>query len=285
MDAEAGRMSAGGNSGAAVAAPRELVRPRQVLITASGWAALLTAAVAIWVAVEIGIAGRGWLPWLACALPAAAAGALCLARRRATSTAPAAVFASCAVAGAYAVQIPDGRHGLVLAAAVLLLLCAAVAVVISAIVTAVMITISGGVWGGRSAVWPAAGLLFAALSIPSPVYFSGSPIQTIFAGNTGGEDAAAVCGLALLALPLVVAGLASARLATVIAVAWLPAATGELLGWYVFQFNFQHLDAWYYVSWIAWLAIAVLTLAKARSWQSGSRTQSPEAPRTDTGRS
>lgn len=113
------------------------------------------------------------------------------------------------------------------------------------------------------------GLVFAALSIPSPVYLTGGPIQTIFAGNTGGENTAAVCYLVLLALPLVVAGLASARMAAVIAVACLPGAAAQLLAWYFIPFPFTRLDAWYLVSWLAWLAIAVLTVAAARSWRSG----------------
>jgi hypothetical protein len=278
-------VSADADSGSAVVAPRVLVRPRQGLITASGCAALLTGAVAIWMATALRIAGPWWLPWLACALPTAAAGALCLARRRDTSTAPAAVFATCAVAGAYAVQIADGRSGLVLAASVLLLICAGVAVVISAIVTAVMVGLSGTVSRRRATVWTAAGLAFAALSIPSPVYFTGSPIQTIFAGNTGGQDAAAVCNLVLLALPLVVAGLAPARMTTVIAAAWLPEATAQPLGWYVYRNNFLHLDTWYYVSWLAWLAIAGLALGEARDWRSGSRSRPPETPGADISRS
>jgi hypothetical protein len=259
MHPEAGQMTAGASSGAPAAASRGLVRPRQGLITASAWGALLTGTVAIWVATELRTAGRGWLPWLACALPAA----------------------SCAVAGAYAVQTPNGRNGLVLTAAVLLLLCAGVAVVVSAVVTAVLISISDAISRRRATVWTAAGLLFVALSIPSPVYFTGSPIQTIFAGNTGGEDATTICYLVLLALPLVVAGLASARMAAVMAIAWLPAAAGQLLSSYIFQSNFLHLDAWYYASWLPWLAIAALTLAEARNWQSST----PETPRADPDRS
>jgi hypothetical protein len=281
MHPEAGQMTAGASSGAPAAASRGLVRPRQGLITASAWGALLTGTVAIWVATELRTAGLGWLPWLACALPAAVAGAVCLARRRASSAAPAAVFASCAVAGAYAVQTPNGRNGLVLTAAVLLLLCAGVAVVVSAVVTAVLISISDAISRRRATVWTAAGLIFVALSIPSPVYFTGSPIQTIFAGNTGREDATTICYLVLLALPLVVAGLASARMAAVMAIAWLPAAAGQLLSSYIFQSNFLHLDAWYYASWLPWLAIAALTLAEARNWQSST----PDTPRADPDRS
>ena len=271
-------MGAGATSGPVDGVQRKLVRPRQSLITASGWAALLTGAVAFWAATELRVASTEWLPWLVCALPPAAAGALCLARRRATSMAPAAVFASCAVTAAIAVQVPENRSGLALAAAVLLALCAGVAVVISAIVTVVMAALSGTVSGRRAAVWAAAGLGFAALSIPSPVYLVGGPIQTIFAGNTDGENTAAVCYLVLLALPLVVAGLASARMAAVIAVAWLPGATAQLLSWYFIRFTFTRLDAWYLVSWLAWLAIAVLTVAEARSWRSGNRSQSPGTP-------
>ncbi len=271
-------MSSAADSGPTVVASRALVRPPQGVITASGWAALLTGAVAIWTATELRIAGAGWLPWLACALPPAAAGALCVARRRATSVAPVAVFATCAVAAANAVQIPEGHAGIALTASVLLLLCAGVAIVISAIITAVMISSSGPVSPRRAAAWTAAGLVFTALSIPSPLYLPGSPIQTIFAGNTRGEDAAAVCNLVLLALPLLVAGLASARIATVIAVAWLPGAAAQGLGWYVFRMNFLHLDTWYYVSWLAWLAIAVLALAEARGWRSSDRSQFPLMP-------
>jgi hypothetical protein len=168
---------------------------------------------------------------------------------------------------------------------VLLLLCAGLAVVTSAIVTAVLISICGSISRRRATVWTAAGLIFVALSIPSPVHFAGIAIQTIFAGNTAGEDATTVCYLILLALPLVVAGLASARMAAVMAVAWLPAAAGQLLSPYILQSNVLRLDAWYYVSGLAWLAIAVLMLAQARSWQSGNRSQPRATPRADDGRS
>jgi hypothetical protein len=261
---------------------RGLVRPRQSLITVSGWGALLTGVAAIWVATELRVAGTEWLPWLACALPPAVAGELCLARRRTTSMAPAAVFASCAVTGANAVQVPDGRSGLVLAASVLLLLCAGVTVVISAIVTAVLVGTSGAVSRRRVAMWPVAGLVFAALSIPSPVYVIGGPIRTIFAGNTGGENTATVCYLILLALPLVVAGMASVRMAAVIAIAWLPGAAVQPLAWYFIPFPYTRLDPWYLVSWLAWLAIAALTLAEARRWRSGNRSQSPKTPWADS---
>jgi hypothetical protein len=147
-------VSADADSGSAVVRPRGLVRPRQGLITASGWGALLTGAVAILAAIALRAAGIGWLPWLACALPATAAGALCLTRRRATSTAPLAVFATCAVAGGYAVQIPDGRSGLALATSVLLVLCAVMAVVIAGIVTAVMIATSGAGTGTSPSASP-----------------------------------------------------------------------------------------------------------------------------------
>jgi hypothetical protein len=268
----AGAVGAGATSGPLDNVKRGLARPRQSLITASGWGALLTGIAAIWVATELRIAGTEWLPWLACALPPAAAGELCLARRRATSMAPAAVFASCAVTGANAAQVPDGRSGLVLVASALLLLCAGVTVVISAIVTAAMAGTSGAVSHRRVVMWPVAGLVFAALSIPSPVYVTGGPIRTIFAGSTGGENAATVCYLVLLALPLLVAGIAPARMAAVIAIAWLPGAAVQPLAWYFIPFPYTRLDAWYLVSWLAWLAIAVLTLAEARNWRSGNRS-------------
>jgi Beta-lactamase len=78
--------------------------------------------------------------------------------------------------------------------------------------------------------------------------------------------------------PLVVAGLASARLAAVMAIAWLPGAAVQPLAWYFIPFPVTRLDAWYLVSWLAWLAIAVLTLAEARSWRSGNRSQSAQTP-------
>lgn len=263
-------MSADPKSGQAQAlGSRRQVRPRHSLVIASGWAALLTGVVAVWMAAEIGIAGSGWLPWLAIALPPAAAGGLCLARRASTGTGPAAVFASCATAGANALQLPAGRHGLALAVSLLLLLCAGVSVIISATITAVMISISGAVSRRRAAMWTAAGLVFAALSIPSPVYFSGQPIQTIFAGNTSGENALAICKLILVAAPLVVTGLASGWMAIVLVLAWLPEAAAQLLGWYVFRFFFLHVDAWFWASWLALLAIAMLALVETRNWRSG----------------
>jgi hypothetical protein len=262
-------VSADATSGPAAVSRPGLVRPRLGLVTASGLASLLTGACAIWVAIELRVYGAQQLPWLAVALPPVLAGAICLARRRETSRAPAAVFASCAGAAAFAVQGPEGRSGLALAASVLLLLCAGLAVIISGIVTAVMLSVSGKVSRRRAAAWISAGSVFATLAIPSPVFFPGGPIQTVFAGNSGGENAAVVCDLVLLALPLVVAGLASARLATVIAVAWLPVAGGQLLWWYYNRLSVLHLDAWYLVLWFAWLAIAVLTAAEALRVRAG----------------
>jgi hypothetical protein len=268
-------MAADAGSGNVAIKPHANLRPRHGLVTASGWAALATSAVAIWVAAKLGILTSGWrpwlpwLPWLACALPPAAAGVLCLARRRqATSTGPAAVFASCAGAAAYALGIPAGHHGLVLAASVLLLVCAGVAVVISGIITAVMISIHGAVSAGRAAMWTGAALVVVAASIPSPVYFTGNPIQTVFTGNSGGDDAVAVGAMLLLTVPLVLIGLAPARMATGMVIAWLPEAAAPLLGWYALRLNILHLDAWYYLSWFVWLALAVLALAEARRWRS-----------------
>jgi hypothetical protein len=179
------------------------------------------------------------------------------------------------VTAAFAVQVPEGHTGLVLAASELLLVCAGITAIISAIVTAVLISVSGSVSWRRAAVWAAAGLVFAGLSIPSPVYVLNGPIQTIFAGNTAGQSVAAACDLALLALPLVVAGLAPARMTIVIAAAWLPGAAAQQVGWTVIRATFLHFDQWYYVSWLAWLAIAMLTFAQALSWESGNRSQTP----------
>jgi hypothetical protein len=266
---EAGTVSADAASGPAADVQRRLTHPHQILITVSGSAALLAGAAAIWVAIELRITGPGWLAWLACALPPAVAGALCLARRRAASVAPAAVFGSCTVTAANAVLVPAGRSGTVVTASLLLLLCAGVAIVSSAITTAVLIGSAGAFSRRRAVVWAAAGLVFAALAIPSPVYVTGGPIQTIFAGNTGSENAAAVCSLILLAVPLAVAGFSSARMAAVVAVAWLPGAAAQPISWYVFMVRFLHLDVWYYATWLVWLAIVALTLVEARSLQSG----------------
>jgi hypothetical protein len=265
-------VSANPSSESAAFAARSLVRPRQLLVSASAWGGLLTGATAIWVATELGLANVGWLPWLAWlarALPPAIAGAVCLARRRASSMAPGAVFASCAAACAYAVGIPAGRSGLVLAASVLLVVCAGATVLVSALVTGVLINVSRSTSDRRAAIWLAAGLVFAGLSIPSPYRVAGVPIQTIFAGNTGGENVAAIFYLVLLALPLIAAGLSSARLATVIAVAWLPGAIAQPLSWDAFRSSLFPLDGWYYGICLACIAVAVLALAEARRWRSG----------------
>jgi hypothetical protein len=269
-------------SGRATIRPYGSRAPRHVLVAASGWAALVTAAIGIWMAYEAGVFGDGWrpwypwLPWLAAVLPPAAAGVLCLARpRQAAITGPAAVFSSCAVAAAYASGLPAGRNGVALAAALLLLLVAGASVVISAVVTAVMISLSSTISRRRAAVWATAGLLFAAIQIPSPLVLHGQPIQTAFAGNSSGGDAVTVCALVLLAAPLVTAGLASARLATVIAVAWLPGAAAQMLGWYVFRIYGLHADQWFYVSWVVWSAVAILALAEAGRWRADTRSSPP----------
>jgi hypothetical protein len=262
---------------------RALVRPRPALVVATGWAAISTGCVAIWVAYEIGVFSDGWrpwlpwLPWLACALPPAAVGVLCLIRpRQAAAAGPAAVFAACAATAAYALAVPIGRQGLALAAAVLLLLCAGVSVIISATITAVMVSVTGGVSGRRLAAWTAAGLAFAGVQIASPLTVTGGPIQTVFAGSSGGGDADIAGTLVLLAVPLVIAGLGSARLATVIAIAWLPGAAAQMIGWYIFRPSFLHVDAWWYLSWLVWLAVVVLALAEARGWRAQSAKAGPE---------
>ncbi len=155
-----------------------------MLVAVSGLAAVLTAAAAIWVAAQLGIASADWLAWRAFALP------------------------------------PCRRAAALIAAA----------------------------------------LVFTAVSIPSPVRITGSPIRTVFAG--GSADIALTAGsLVLMALPLAVSGLAAARMTAVMVAAWLPRAAAPLLGWYVFQAAFLHLDVWYYVSWLGWLAVALLALA------------------------
>jgi hypothetical protein len=269
-----GTVATDATSGRSVLRTYDHVRPRQGLVRASAWAAVLTGATAIWLAAELQTASYAWLPWLACALPPAAAGSLCLVRRPATSTGPAAVFASCTPAAGYALQEFVEYTGLARTAALFFLLCAAVAVVISATVTAVMIDIAGSVSVRQAVIWTAAALLIVASSIPSRAHFTGSPIQTIFAGNTGGEDAVSVCYLVLLAVPLVIAGLAPARLATIIAALWLPEAAAQLLWPYVFQSGLLRLDVWFYLSCLAWLVVAMVALAQTRSWRSADHSLS-----------
>src|SRR5215813_7471891 len=138
-----------------------------------------------------------------------------------------------------------------------------------------MISNSDAVSLRRAAVWTAEGLGFAATLIPSPVTVTGGPIQTVFAGNTGGENALTVCTLLLLAVPLVIAGRSSACIAIVIALAWLPGAAGPLLGWYVLRLSILRFDAWYYVSWLAWLIVAMLTLAETYAWLKHRRCTEP----------
>jgi len=79
------------------------------------------------------------------------------------------------------------------------------------LVTAIMISISGTISRRRAVAWTAAALVFTAVSIPSPVYVTGGPIQTIFAGNTTSENAVTVFSLLLIAVPLLMTGLACAE--------------------------------------------------------------------------
>jgi hypothetical protein len=234
------------------------------VLTAGGAAALATGALVGWLAAALHITGTAWLPWLVLALSPAAAGGFCLARRRhwRDALAPAAVLGSCVAAVGVCVPVGSLQRGTVIVVIALLAVAGGGAAVAAAIaLRALQPPAVGG--GARLRLWIAAAVLVTAASIPSPAYFPPGPIGTIFTGDSAGQDVAVVLGLVLVALPLVVAGLVPARTSVAIAAGWLPVGIAQLIAGPIIQTAPASLDAWYYLSWIPWLAVLVLAARAA----------------------
>jgi hypothetical protein len=250
------------------------------VLTAAGTAAMATGALVIWLAVALQIRGPAWLPWLLLALSPAAAGGVCLARRRhwRDAFAPGAVLGSCVAAIGVCVPVGSLQRGTVVTVIALLAVVGGGGAVAAAIA---LRALQPRVWqprvrqprvlagGGRLRLWWAAALLVTAASIPSPAYFPPGPIGTVFTGDSAGQDIAVVLGLLLVALPLVVAGLVPARTSVAIAAGWLPVIVAQLIAGPIIQTAPASLDAWYYLSWLPWLAVVLLAIAAARTSRPG----------------
>jgi hypothetical protein len=273
--------STSGTAGPAPANPVDSVAASQPagLVTACGLAALLTAVLVVCLVLQLQLRGVWQLPWtlvvrfwrtylppIAWAVPPLAAGALCLRRRRVSRFAAAAVFGSCAPLLGMAVQEPaTGLRGAVIPISVLLAVAAGAATLAAAILI--------GRFARRSrrglVLWCAVAAAFTAVSIPSPVSGGGPlqpfPIQTVFTGDTHEQAVTAVIGLLFAAVPLIAAGLVSARAAAAIMAGWLPVVAGNLLSYLAYQFLPFRVDFWFYVGCLAWLAVAGLALFQARS--------------------
>jgi hypothetical protein len=241
------------------------------MLTAGGSAAVVTGALVIWLAVALQIRGLAWLPWLLLALSPAAAGGFCLARRRhwRDALAPGAVLGSCVAAIGVCIPVGSLQRGTVVTVIALLAVVGGAAAVAAAIALRALQpparpsqVLPGGM---RLRLWWAAALLVTAASIPSPAYFPPGPIGTVFSGDSAGQGIAVVLGLLLVALPLVAAGLVPPRTSVAIAAGWLPVSTAQLIAGPVIQTAPASLDAWYYLSWLPWLAVVLLALAAART--------------------
>lgn len=249
------------------------------MLTIGGVAAVFAGALVVWLALELHIRGSAWLPWAVLALPPALAGAVCLARRGRWRDAagPAAVFGSCVAAVGVCVPIGSLQRGAVMTLIAVLAVIGGLAAVAAAIALRALQP-AGLAGGAHLRVWWGAAIAVTALSIPSPAYFPPGPIGTVFTGDSGGQDAAVITSLLLLALPLLLAGLVPARTAVAIAAGWLPVASAQLIAGPIVQTAPARLDAWYYLSWLPWLAVALLALTVARASRAGATAMHAPLP-------
>jgi hypothetical protein len=247
------------------------------LSAASGLAAVLAGVLVLVLALELRIRGLGWLPWIVLALAPATAGLLCLSRGKRASYMPGVVFGSCtAVIG---VTVPVGlyRDGAVIAIIAMLAVAAGIAAVAA---TLALRAAYGRLFTRtpRLRSWCAAAVVVTAASIPSPAYLPPGPIGTVFTGGTGSQNVVVAIGLLLAALPLVAAGLVPRRTSAALAAGWLPVAVAQLIAGPVIQTAPARLDAWYFVSWLPWLAVAALAVSASGLLKPNSvgRSQPPQ---------
>lgn len=254
-------MSADLEQGPAAYAYRDL-RASARLSAASGAAALIAGVLLVALALALRIRGIGWLPWIVLALGPATAGGLCLARGKRAVHGPAAVFGSCTAVVGVTVPVGLWRSGAVIAIIAVLAMAGG-----AAAVTAVLALRAARppvlIRTARLRVWCTLAVVVTAVSIPSPAYFPPGPIGTVFTGNTGSQDVVVAVGLLLVALPLVAAGLVRPATSAAIAAGWLAVAVAQLIAGPVVQTAPASLDAWYYVTWVPWLAVAVLAASAA----------------------
>jgi hypothetical protein len=232
------------------------------LSAVSGLAAVLAGVLVLVLALELRIRGLGWLPWVVLALAPAAAGVLCLSRGKRASYTPGAVFGSCTAVIGVTVPVGLWRDGAITAVIAVL----AVAAGIAAVTATLALRAAHGRLVSRTPRlrgWCAAAVVVTAVSVPSPVYFPPGPIGTVFTGGTGSQNVVVAIGLLLAALPLVAAGLVPRRTSAAIAAGWLPVAVAQLIAGPVIQTAPARLDAWYFVSWLPWLAVVALAVSAA----------------------
>jgi len=249
------------------------------MLTTAGLAAVLTGALVVWLAVELRIRGTVWLPWTILALPPAAAGVVCLAWRSRWHDAagPAAVLGGCVAAVGVCVPVGPLQRGAAMTIVAVLAVAGGTGAV-AAVVALRALQPPALARGSRLRLWWAAAVMVTVLSVPSPAYFPPGPIGTVFTGDSPGQAAAVGIGLLLLALPLLAAGVVPARTSAAIAACWLPVAAAQLIAGPVVQTAPASLDAWYYLSWLPWLAVALLALAEARASRAGAAAQAPLPP-------
>lgn len=254
-------MSADLNPGRAMLAYRDL-RASARLSAVGGLAALIAGVLVLVLALELRIRGAAWLPWILIALAPATAGGLSLSKGRRAVYGPAAVFGSCTAVIGVTVPVGIWRSGAVIAVIAALAAASGAGAVAAAL--AVRVTQAPVLTSNRRLVaWCAAAAAVAVLSVPSPAYFPPGPIGTVFTGDTGSQDIVVVVGLLLVALPLIAAGLVAPRISAAIAAGWLPVAVAQLIAGPIIQTAPASLDAWYYLTWLPWLAVAVLALSAA----------------------
>jgi hypothetical protein len=232
------------------------------LSAVGGLAALIAGVLVLVLALELRIRGAAWLPWILIALAPATAGGLSLSKGRRAVYGPAAVFGSCTAVIGVTVPVGIWRSGAVIAVIAALAAASGAGAVAAAL--AVRVTQARVLTSNRRLVaWCAAAAAVAVLSVPSPAYFPPGPIGTVFTGDTGSQDFVIVVGLLLVALPLIAAGLVAPRISAAIAAGWLPVAVAQLIAGPIIQTAPASLDAWYYLTWLPWLAVAVLALIAA----------------------
>jgi hypothetical protein len=194
------------------------------------------------------------------------------------------MFGASAISGSYVINASFTVHYIgetsVKASSILLALAA-----LAAFVTAGIYLIRAAGMGGVSGIgvgWLIAAFVYAICWIPAWNLFPGETSSTIFSDTTSTEKLAAVVGLVITILPLVLCALLKPRsgpFRAAVAVGWLAlTAAGQFISLPGLEFTGDHVTGWLWVAWLVWFGVICLIVATAIQERSATPAQAQQTP-------
>ncbi len=194
------------------------------------------------------------------------------------------LFGASAISGSYIINASFTVHYIgetsVKASSILLALAALGAFVTAGIY---LLRAAGlGAVSGVGAGWLVAAGIYAICWVPDWNLYIGQTSGTIFTNTTATEKLAAVIGLVITILPLVVCALLKPRsgpFRSAVAVGWLAlAGISQFISLPGLEYTGDHVTAWLWVAWLVWFGVVCLIIATAITERSHTPAHAQQTP-------